>query len=140
MKHDLSTADGALYEVAEVFSGDDNGLLWLSLGFISSEPLDVLHIACGATATGVAEEDALYLERNDQDLACSGQVLSLVAGDGRIAFSLTPEGASSLGLPAQTRFGFKQHPALFAPAAAQLARMRASGQACIVVQPGREGG
>lgn len=133
-------ADCAQYEVAEAFSGDDNGLLWLSLGFVSPEPLDVLHIACGETATGVAEEDALYLERNDQDLACSGQVLLLVAGDGHIACSLTPEGASLLGLPAQARFSFQQHPALFAPAAAQLARMRSSGQACIVMQPGREGG
>jgi len=134
MKHDLSNAAGAQYEVAELFSGDDDGLLWLTLGFASAaEPLDVLHVACGASATGIAEEDALYLERNDQDLACSGQVLALVAGDGSIALSLTPQGAASLQLPAQTRFSFKQHPALFAPAAAQLARMRASGQACIEV-------
>jgi hypothetical protein len=130
----------AQYEVTEIFNGEDYGLLWLTLGFISQQPLDVLHIACGETATGVAEEDALYLERNDQDLACSGQVLSLVARDGSIAFSLTREGASSLGLPAQTRFSFKEHPALFTPAAVQLARMKASGQACIVVQPGQDGG
>jgi hypothetical protein len=118
----------------DVISGDDNGLLWLTLGFISPDPLDVLHIACGESATSVMEEDVLYLERNDQDLACSGQVMKLVACDDHIALSLTPEGASSLGLPAQTHFSFRQHPALFAAGAAQMARMAASGQTCIKVQ------
>jgi len=129
----------AQYEVMELFSGDSDGLLWLSLGFISSDPLDVLHIACGKTATGVAGEDALYLERADQSDACSGQVLALVARQGCIALSLTQEGASSLQLQQHTRFTFNEQPVLFASAEAQLARMRASGQTCIVVQRDQDG-
>lgn len=130
---------GAQHEVTEVFSGDDDGLLWLTLGFTSPDPHDVLHIACGKTATGVAGEDELYLERTDQDLACSGQVLALAAGEGCIALSLTPEGASSLKLGEHTCFTFNEHPALLALARVQLAQMRASGQACITIQLDQEG-
>ncbi len=122
----------ATFEVAEVFSGDDDGLLWLTLGFVSpAEPLDVLHIACGKVATGAADADALYLERNDQDLACSGQVLALTVNDTDVTLRLTAEGATALGLPTVTRFCFIQHAALHALAADQLARMARSGQSCI---------
>lgn len=124
----------ATFDVAELFFGDDDGLLWLTLGFASpAEPLDVLHLACGKAATGVAEEDALYLERADQDLACSGQVLALAVHNGGLALSLTPEGAASLDLPQHTRFTFLEHPELLTLAAAQLAQMAACGQSCIVV-------
>lgn len=125
--------EGAICEVSEIFSGDED-FLWLTLGFVSpTDPLDALHIACGKTQTGIPEQDALYLERTDHDLACSGQVLALHARKGAIALDLTPSGAAALGLPAQIRFTFNQHPALFAQAAAQLARMEANGQSCIAV-------
>lgn len=132
-------AADATFDVAELFLGDDDGLLWLTLGFASpAEPLDVLHIACGKAATGVAEEDALYLERTDQDLACSGQVLTLAVRDGGVALSVTPEGAAALDLQLHTRFTFNEHPSLFTQAAAQLGRMAACGQSCIVM-PGTTG-
>lgn len=122
------------FDVEELFVGDDDDLLWLTLGFASpAEPLDVLHIVCGKTATGLADEDALYLERTDQDLACSGQVLALTASKTTLALRLTAEGAAALRLPTHTRFTFNENPALFAQAAVQLAQMAACGQACIAV-------
>lgn len=129
------------FDVAELFLGNDDGLLWLSLGFASmGEPLDVLHIVCGKAATGVPEEDALYLERTDQDLACTGQVLALEVGDHALALRLTPEGASALELHADTGFTFGTQPGLFAQAAAQLARMAAAGHGCIVLPPASNAG
>lgn len=126
------------FEVVELFIGDDDGMLWLSLGFASlAEPLDVLHIVCGTTATGIPEEDALYLERTDQDLACSGQILALVARDGGLALTLTPEGALALELPAHTHFTFNEHPALFTQTVAHLKKMAAIGHSCIVVPAAR---
>lgn len=122
------------FDVTELFFGDDDGLLWLTLGFASpAEPLDVLHIACGKAATGVADEDALYLERTDQDLACSGQVLTLAVRDGCVALTLTPAGAAAIDLPLHTDFTFNEHPALFTQAAAQLGRMAACRQSCIAM-------
>lgn len=123
----------ARFEVEEVFHGDDDGLLWLTLGYASPrDPLDVLHIACGQP-TGAAEQDALYLEGNDQSLAASGQVLALVAQAGRVELHLTPTGAAALGLAERVVFAFDRQPALFRPAALQLARMADCGQTCIRV-------
>lgn len=134
MNPPVSDPADAAFDVAELFLGDDEGLLWLTLGFASlSEPLDVLHIACGKAATGVAEEDALHLERTDQDLACSGQVLTIEIRDDCVELSLTTEGRAALGLPHHTRFTFRERPELFTQAAAQLARMAACGQSCIVI-------
>lgn len=120
------------YTIEEVMTGSDDGLLWLSLGFASAhDPLDVLHIACGAVLTGDAEADALYLERTDQSLACTGQVLQLQAEKDRIDLHLTPAGAAALQLAEHTRFHFSAQPALHAQALAQLARMAGAGQGCI---------
>lgn len=122
------------HAIEEVMTGADDGLLWLSLGFASTQdPLDVLHIACGAAQTGDAEADALYLERTDQGLACTGQVLQLQAKGGLIDLHLTPAGAAALQLAEHTRFGFSDQPALHAQALVQLARMAAAGQGCIQI-------
>lgn len=122
------------FEIVEVMHGDGDGLLWLSLGFESAhDPLDVLHVACGAAARGDAAADALYLERTDQDLACSGEVLRLLVDDGGIDLQLTPAGAAALRLAERTRFDFAARPALHAQAREQLARMAAAGQRGIVL-------
>jgi hypothetical protein len=119
-------------DIVEVHAGDGDGLIWLSLGFVSAQdPLDVLHIACGQQKTGDAGCDALYLERTDQSLACSGEVRELRIGRQDIEFALSPAGAQALALPERIRFTFRSHPALHAQAAVQLARMAAAGQACI---------
>lgn len=132
--------DASHFAIAEVMAGDDNGLLWLSLGFASAhDPLDVLHIACGAAPTGDAEADALYLERTDQDLACSGEVLQLHAAGDHLALHLTPAGAAALRLGEHTRFDFATQPGLYAQAVAQLARMANGGQACVVLPPASPG-
>lgn len=115
-------------------AGDGDGLLWLSLGFASAhDPLDVLHFACGAAATGDGEADALYLERTDQELACNGQVLQLLAGQESIHLHLTPAGACALRLAEHSHFDFTTRPALYAQALAQLARMATAGQGCIAL-------
>lgn len=126
-------------DVVEVHSGEGDGLQWLSLGFVSEhDPLDVLHIACGQQATGDAACDALYLERTDQDLACSGEVRALRIGAMAIELALSPAGAQALALPEYVRFTFHAQPGLHAQAAAQLARMAAAGQACIVDSDDKE--
>jgi hypothetical protein len=135
------TRDGDIdIDIVEVHGGDGDGLLWLSLGFVSAQdPLDVLHIACGQQATGDAGCDALYLERTDQDLACSGEVRELRIGAMDLRMALSPAGAQALALPERVRFSFGREPHLHAQAAAQLARMAAAGQACIVAGEGGEG-
>lgn len=126
-------------DIVEVHAGDGDGLLWLSLGFVSAnDPLDVLHIACGQQPTGDAGCDALYLERTDQDLACSGEVRELRIGASDLDLALSPAGAQALALPERIRFTFHAQPGLHAHAAAQLARMAAAGQACIVIDGSRE--
>ncbi|MDQ0072707.1 hypothetical protein J2W34_004512 [Variovorax boronicumulans] len=113
-------------------------MLWLTLGFASQgEPLDVLHIVCGKTPTGILEEDALYLERTSQDLACSGEVLALAVRSESLVLTLTPEGAGALELPEHVRFTFKTQPTLFAQAAGMLVQMEALGHACIVTSDAR---
>lgn len=134
-----NTTDGIDFDIVEAQSGDGDGMLWLSLGFVSThDPLDVLHIACGQQTTGDAGCDALYLERTDQDLACSGEVRELRVGAMNVELVLTPAGAQALSLPEHVRFTFHGQPGLHAQAAAQLARMAAAGQACIVIGGSRE--
>lgn len=128
----MTKADADDIAIVEVQSGDGDGLLWLSLGFVSAhDPLDVLHIACGLQATGDADRDALYLERTDQDLACSGEVRELKVGATDIELVLSSAGARALALSERTRFTFDGQPGLHARAVAQLARMVAAGQARI---------
>ncbi|MGJ7605069.1 hypothetical protein ACSFA7_12035 [Variovorax sp. LT1R20] len=125
------------FDVVELFAGDDDGMLWLTLGFASlGEPLDVLHIVCGKMPTGILEEDALYLERTSQDLACSGEVLALAVRSDGLALVLTPEGAGALELPEHVRFTFRAQPALFAQAVGMLVQMAALGHACIAANGG----
>ena len=140
MNHDVpEPAVTTAFDVVELFVGDDDGMLWLTLGFASlGEPLDVLHIVCGKTPTGILEEDALYLERTSQDLACSGEVLALALQGEGLVLALTPEGAGALELPEHVRFTFKAQPALFAQAVEMLAQMEAVGHACITVRERNE--
>lgn len=75
------TDTAATYDVVEV-TIDDSELLVLSIGFVSaSDPLDVLHIV-GSKSVARDQlrrhEDALYLERTDQSLACTGEVETIV--------------------------------------------------------------
>ena len=125
-------------DIIEVHAGAGDGLLWLSLGFVSAhDPFDVLHIACGQQPTGDAGCDALYLERTDQDMACSGEVRELRIGALDLDLALSPAGAQALALPERIRFTFHAQPGLHAQAA-QLARMASAGQACIVIDGGGE--
>jgi len=126
------------FEVEEVFT-DDGELLVLSLGFASpQDPLDILHLVCGKALSGRIPrplEDELYVERTDQSLACTGQVVRLAVEDGGIVLTLTEAGMAQLQLPATTRFRFSRHPDLFAVAAEQLARMARAGHPNISLEP-----
>ena len=135
----MTGTEGTAFEVEEVFTEED-GLLVLSLGFASpDDPLDVLHIACGRSRSGVEPppvEDLLYLERTDQDLACDGsEVIRLTAHPERIELFLTTNGADALGLPAHSVFLFTRYPALAPVAHGMLAAMRSAGQDQIAVSP-----
>ena len=132
MSHGREEGIGESIDIVEVHSGDGDGLLRLRLGFVSAhDPLDMLHIACGRQATGDADCDALYLERTDQDLACSGEVPGLRVGAMDLELAVSPAGALVLALRERVRFTFQAQPGLLAQAVAQLARMAAAGQACI---------
>lgn len=121
-----------VFEVDEVLT-ERGELLVLSLGFASrSEPLDVLHIACGRKRSGREPpllEDELYLERTDQSVACDGRdVRRLIGRKDCIELELTEAGAVSLALTRHTRFHFNLHPELHASALSQLIAMARAGQ------------
>ena len=125
------------FDIGEVFT-EDGDLLVLSLGFASaSDPLYVLHLACGRRHSGHQPprvEDLLYLERTDQDLACDGrEVVRLAVRRDHVELVLSEEGARLLRLPEIVRFRFGAHPELFPVALAQLRAMAAAGQDRIVI-------
>ena len=111
MSHGREEGIGESIDIVEVHSGDGDGLLRLRLGFVSAhDPLDMLHIACGRQATGDAGCDALYLERTDQDLACSGEVPGLRVGAMDLELAVSPAGALVLALRERVRFTFQAQP------------------------------
>ena len=128
-------ADG--FEIAEV-STENGDLLVLSLGFSSaSDPLDVLHLACGRQSDGHQPprvEDLLYLERTDQDLACDGrEVVQLAGRRDHVELVLSEAGVRLIRLPQIVRFRFDARPELLPVALAQLRAMAAAGQDRIVI-------
>jgi len=130
-----SEADG--FEIEEVFT-EERDLLVLSLGFSSaSDPLDVLHLACGRQIDGHQPprvEDLLYLERTDQDLACDGrEVVRLAGRRDHVELVLSEAGARLLQLPEIVRFHFDARPELLPVALARLRAMAAAGQDSIVI-------
>ncbi len=130
-----SEADG--FEIEEVFT-EEGDLLVLSLGFSSaSDPLDVLHLACGRQIDGHQPprvEDLLHLERTDQDLACDGrEVVRLAGRPDHVELVLSEAGARLLQLPQVVRFRFDARPELLPVALAQLRAMAAAGQDRIVI-------
>ena len=125
------------FEIEEVFT-EEGDLLVLSLGFSSaSDPLDVLHLACGRQSDGHQPprvEDLLYLERTDQDLACDGrEVVRLAGRRDHVELVLSAAGARLLQLPQTVRFRFDARPELLPLALAQLGAMAAAGQDRIVI-------
>ncbi len=70
------------YVLEEIMSGQDQGCVWVTLGFSSKrEKNDVLHIVCAEVVT---EQDrrngtaSLYLERLDQGEACYSPATSVL--------------------------------------------------------------
>lgn len=117
------------FQIQEVMTESDNWLA-LSLGFVSPrDPLDTLHFVSAKHPDG---KTPLYLERKDQSLSCTGQVIRLACEDGGITLSLTEEGARSLHLEPTVHFSFEEHPELLAIAARQLGAFGLAGHADIV--------
>ena len=125
------------FETEEVFT-EEGDLLMLSLGFSSaSDPLDVLHLACGRQHSGHQPprvEDLLYIERTDQDLACDGrEVVQLAGRRDHVELVLREAGVRLIRLPQIVRFRFDARPELLPVALAQLRAMAAAGQDRIVI-------
>lgn len=92
----------------EIKSGDDNGCLWISLGYVSEDnPYDVLHIV---VAKEVDEQDrrlshnVVYLEGDDQDKSCYGGAAYITVTQDAVALSLNTQGLNSLGFSRSPTF------------------------------------
>ena len=95
------------YPIEEVHSGEDDGSLWVSLGFASQDnPLDVLHIVCTLQpdaqdrALGMA---ALYLERDDQSRGGYAGADRILAGADAVTVELNAAGRERLEFDAPLR-------------------------------------
>lgn len=120
------------YPIEEIHSGEDDGCLWVSLGFASEDrPLDVLHIVCALRpdaqdrALGMA---AIYLERDDQSRGGYAGADRIHAGEQAVALALNDDGRRSLEFDAALRLTWTDAQAGKREALAILARM--SGYEC----------
>jgi hypothetical protein len=95
------------FNVEEIHSGLDNDCLWVSIGFISDDPLDVLHIVC---PTVITEQDRqtdtadIYVERRDQSEGCYAGISELFVSKEHIDIQFSEKGQQGLGLPSSVRF------------------------------------
>ena len=120
------------YPIEEIHSGEDDGCLWVSLGFASEDrPLDVLHIVCAwrpdaqDRALGMA---AIYLERDDQSRGGYAGADRIGACEQAVTLELNDGGRRSLEFDAALRLTWTHAQAGKREALAILARM--SGYEC----------
>ena len=96
-------------EVEEIRSGEDDAVLWVSLGFESElAKNDVLFIVCGKSVDEQDRElgmDGLYFERFNQINSCYNAAERISVTEDAISISLTEEGRGELKLPELVRFG-----------------------------------
>lgn len=95
-------------EVEEMRSGEDDHVIWVSLGFKSELSADdVLFIVCGKTVDEQDRElgmDGLYFERLDQINSCYNAAERIYVSEGAVELDLTGEGARGLKLPELVHF------------------------------------
>jgi hypothetical protein len=91
------------FDIRRIRSGVDEGTGWVSLWFrAEGRLLEPLHLVCSREAQGgkFAKFDTLYLERDDQSVACYGGAKQVVVNAAGIAVQLNRAGVKALGLPA----------------------------------------
>lgn len=81
-------------EMRRVRSGLDSSFGWVTLWYAAAtRKLGVLHVVCDK------EDRKLYLEGEDQSVACWGQATQVVVTDEGLQISLTKKGSKALSLP-----------------------------------------
>jgi len=95
------------YPIEEAHSGEDDGCLWVSLGFASAQqPLDVLHIVCALRperqdrALGMAD---IYLERDHQSRGGYAGADRIRAGEDAVTVELNAAGRDRLAFDTDLR-------------------------------------
>lgn len=125
------------FEVCEIFT-ENNELISLSLGFEShDDPYDILHIVSGkslSNSTPKPLEDNLYLERTDQSLSCTGEVVSIKVENQLIKIEFTEVGSLSLGFDRVVEFSFSDFPEFFERAVNSLKLIASVGHQEIILQ------
>lgn len=97
-----------LIEIVEIGSGEDEDMLWVSLGFESElSPHDVLFIVCGKELFEQDRElgmDGLYFERFDQAYSCYHAARKIFVDETSVDVDFEPDGSRELELPESIRF------------------------------------
>ncbi|HJT76295.1 MAG TPA: hypothetical protein VJ739_03760 [Gemmataceae bacterium] len=89
------------FDVRRIRSNLEDSYAWVSLWFRGDgRQLEPLHIVCQREAQGgrLSKFDTVYLERNDQAVACYGGAKQIVVGEGSIEVRLNRAGVKALGL------------------------------------------
>ena len=104
----MSDSDWTEIELKELMSGDDEGVLWVTLGYVSGQnPNDVLHIVVSKETTNQDWEsggDTVYLEGFDQSLSSNRGADRIFVDAEHIEISLNRVGVDALQLPPALRF------------------------------------
>lgn len=94
-----------LANVEEIASGQDNFVLWVSIGFASEESsLDTLHIVCGREEDRFPGFQGLYFERLDQGSSDYDLASSVKIGASALGIEWKDKGCLELGFPPTVAF------------------------------------
>lgn len=89
------------FDVRRIRSNVEDSYAWVSLWFRGDgRQLEPLHFACEQEARSgrLSKFDTVYLERDDQAVACYGGAKQIVVGERGIVIQLNRAGVKALGL------------------------------------------
>ena len=96
------------FQLVSVQSGEDDGCLWVSLGFTSAlQKYDVLHVVCGQEVDDQDRKlgmDGIYLERFDQAYSGYKGAREITVSESRVEVLLTKRGAKDLAFSGPVSF------------------------------------
>ena len=129
------------FDIRRIRSGVDEGMGWVSLWFkAEGRLLEPLHFVCSREAQGgrFAKFDTLYLERDDQAVACYGGAKRVAVTESGIELQLNRDGVKALGLPAAFALAAPDGLRGWVKAQRVFAQMAAfpTGRALAVAEPG----